>query len=313
MSEQEPSRRPFGRVAFARIRSLTLLGQGLPQEALLASMVPGTAKTLRGRTWRMGQWRLEGQAVVGRIGFERDGLEELWDDGTADFLERTLPKGLTAPFAIDPLSDPMRIAFQIRGHEIRVRSFTLAFEELLNGASPTERWRVEPELRQMPFPQWAHSVDRVVLVRATLERPNPHYHGQHRIEDMVEESRAKMVELALRADLDSPQGLDIAAPIIQEALEHADRNYGRVTVTGERGLEQVQWNSEQQAEAEVRRAPADPATKDVLSVALRHELGDPTAEEEMKAEAQEAIDQIGRDVEEIDLFAEDDEDGVNAA
>jgi hypothetical protein len=89
----------------------------------------------------MGQVRIEGLSIVGRIGFEAANMVELWDEAARDFREETLRAGLTSPFAIDPAK--MRVAFQLRSGAIRVRSFTGALQALMNEVS-VERWRVAP-------------------------------------------------------------------------------------------------------------------------------------------------------------------------
>lgn len=257
MSDLLPPQPPTGRIAFAQIEALTLSGTMRPQQALEAALVGGTRIERYGRVWRMGPWKHEGQAIVGRIGFESAGINELWDEDAQDFREGTRQLGLTSPFAVDPAT--LRVAFQVRGSDIRVKSFTGALEDLLNQASPADRWRVEREFTEISFEEWATTkVARVALIRATLERPNPHYAGRERIEEIVKGTRARLAELVVRADPADPQGIDVNSPIVREAVDHVSRNYGSLTAVGELHGDETQWTSKGNGAAEVRRAGADP-------------------------------------------------------
>ena len=293
-------RRAVGRIAFARIEPTTLVGSALPLDALRASLRPGTRIERHNRVWRMGPWTFEG-------------LMELWDDVAQDFIEEARPMGLTSPFAIDP--DSLRVAFQVRGRDIRVKSFTGALQNLLNEASPTDRWRVRPELVKATLEAWAGTVDRITAIRATLERPNPHYAERDMVRALVERTGARIAEAAVRADRGDPGGLAIGAPFIQQAIEHAAEDYGAITAVGTRGGEEQHWSSTQQGAAEVRRVGVDPETKDVSSLSLRRELGDPSAVEDEMAEATAAIDALAASLEEPEEFdvLGDDEDERGAA
>ncbi len=289
MADPLPFRLPTGRIAFATLEALTLVGATRPGEALEQALVVGTRIERHGRVWRMGQWRHEGQAVVGRIGYESTATAELWDDEINDFKETSRPLGLTSPFAIDPQT--MRVAFQLRGKDIKAKSFTGALQALLNEAAPTDRWRVARETRVVPFDQWAAEVERVTDLRLYLERPNPHYGDRDRVRDIVEGTNSRLVEIAAHADPDDPQGLDLSDPLVREAIAHAERNYGHFTAVAEQAGEKSQWSSEHDAMAEVRTAPADPTTKEVSTNALRRELGDPTADQETLRQAREALEE----------------------
>jgi hypothetical protein len=312
VADRLPLHLPVGRITFATIEALTLGGAAAPKEALERALVPGTRIERHGRVWRMGQWHREGQAIVGRIGFESSATAELWDDELNDFRETSRPLGLTSPFAIDPAV--LRVAFQLRGRDIRVKSFTGALQALLNEASPTERWRVARETKVVPFEQWASEVDRVTDLRLYLERPNPHYEDRERIRAIVEGTNSRLVEIAAHADPEDPQGIDLSDPLIREAISHAELNYGRFTAVAEQADEKSQWTSEHHAMAEVRTAPADPDTKEVSPRALRRELGDPTAEVEAAEEARAAVEEHkrsrrddGEDADAFDLLDDDDD------
>lgn len=308
MSESYPFRTPSGQIAFATIEALTLEGNAASAQALRQALIPGTRIERHGRTWRMGKWQEEGNAFVGRIGFQASTMAELWDDETNDFKEMARPLGLTSPFAIDP--NEMRVAFQLRGKEIRAKSFTGALQALLNEASPSDRWRVTRDTRQMPLDEWAASVDRVKVVRLALRRPNPHYAGRKRVKDIVEGTNAGMVQIAARADSDDPQGIDLDDALIREGIQHAHENYGEVRIIGEVDGEQSQWSSDDDAVSEIRTALTDPRTQEVTGRALRRELGDPVADAEDTQEARDAVDEAKAKVqrEESDGFDMLDED-----
>ena len=295
----------MGRVTFASIVVESVVGALAPAEFLEAALVPGTLVERRNRQWRMGRWHHEGSMIVGRIGFEAAALAELWDDEIGDFAEASRRTGLISPFAIDPQT--MRVVFQLRGRDIRAKSFTSAMQALLNAASPTERWRVTRELHAVAFTDWVTEVDRITVLRLRLERPNPNYQDREKVRALIEGTNARMAEVVLNADEDDLQGIDVSDPFVQQALDHIEHHHhGTYVATAERGDEQTTWASGDEGAAEVHIVPADPVTKDVSATELRRELGDPTVEEEAVAEARRAIaDAIAADDE--GLLDEDDE------
>jgi hypothetical protein len=259
------------RVAFARIEALTLQAAVIQQEALFKALKPGTRIERHRRVWRMGQVRREGRSLVGRIGYEAPGIDELWDDEIADFREMERPAGTTSPFAIDLRH--LRVAYQLRPGLIRAKSFTGALQALMNDADPVDRWRVFPELETIPFEQWLATVDRVVSLRVRVERPNPHYADRQRVRALIEGANARMAEIVLNADPEDLQGIDVKDPFIVEAIEHANE-YGSYAAVAEARGERTQWSSPQEGAAETRTVEADPTTHDVSSTALRQQLGD---------------------------------------
>ena len=278
---------PTGRVTFAAIVAESMGGALAPEQYLEAALVPGTLVERRSRQWRMGRWHREGLIIVGRIGFEAAALAELWDDAIGDFTEASRRTGLISPFAIDPQT--MRVVFQLRGRDIRARSFTSALQALLNEASPTERWRVTRELHAVSFKDWIAEVDRITVLRLRLERPNPNYQDRRKVRELIEGTNARMAEVVLNAHDEDLQGIDVSDPFVQQAIDHVEQHYGTYVATAERGDEQTTWASGDQGAAEVHLVPADPVTKDVSPAELRRELGDPTIDEEAVAEARRAI------------------------
>lgn len=263
----EPVRRT-GRIAFAQI---TVAEESrLPfdrAEALIASLRPGTSIERYNRRWRMGRVEnLTGALVTGRIGYEATaGTTELWNEQLVDFEETTVLQGRTSPFVINLPSS--RVAFQLRGAQIRPRTFTGAFQALLNNASPVYRWRVNEEIVRIPWARWRASVDRITEIRFTLQRPNPNYGDRAEIERLIEEGNAEMVRMVLRADPESLEGLDINSEFVSEAIEHVQAGYGAYASYGEIAEEgettQTAWYSDQDGAPVQKTAEVDPATHEV--------------------------------------------------
>jgi hypothetical protein len=250
----------FGRIAFARIESLTLAATGDPVGALHASLVPGTRIDRFRRTWLMGRVRDEDSAIVGRIGYQTPAIGEVWDEEEKDFHDETRSAGFTSTFAIRP--EQMRAAFQLRPGFIRPNSFTGALQALLNEASPTDRWRVSLDIEEITFDEWRERVDGISELTIRLDRPNPHYHGRERVKRLVEGANARMADLAFRADPNDPAGIDVNDSFIQEAIDHA-KEYGDYTATGRRDGWISRWRHRQQGAVAQVELPADPETHEV--------------------------------------------------
>lgn len=250
--------------------------------AIDRALVPGTRKERHRRLWRVGQCRREGASLVGRIGFERPEMAEVWDETTKDFTEREIRAGFASPFAISPAQ--LRVAFQPRLNLIKVMSFTGALQALMNAASPKgDHWRVYQELHDIEFYAWATGLDRIETLRLRLERPNPSYHGRSRVEKIIEGTNARMVELVLNAEPQSD--LNVNDDLVREAIQHVQDEYGSYSAAGELGGEAQRWDSKAAAAAEVReKIPADPATGEIPSQGLREALGDHAPSTEVDAD-----------------------------
>jgi hypothetical protein len=140
-------------------------------------------------------------------------------------------QGRTSPFAIN--LPTARVAFQLRGSQIRPRTFTGAFQALLNEASPLYRWRVTEEIAQIPWPEWTASVQRITELRFRLLRPNPNYADRELVEKLIEEGNAEMLRMVLEADDDNLEGLDINSDFVEEAINHVQAGYGNYASYGE--------------------------------------------------------------------------------
>lgn len=242
--------------------------------ALRESLVPGTSATRYNREWRMGQWREVSGAVLGRIGFEAvGGVAEVWDDAANDFREQRLPAGTTAPFAVELISN--RVAFQIRPGVIERGTFTGALQALLNTTSDVTRWRVSPEVYEVPWDRFVAEVERIVRLDVRLDRPNPNYHGRENVEELIEGTAARMLRMIWEAPEDDLGGIAIDDDFIIEAIEHAReygdyRAIGEAVVGGER--RRVQWRSEAEGVRPERRVSADPVTREAKFEEMRREL-----------------------------------------
>lgn len=195
----DASRLAEARLAFGYIeRDERELPYESAADALLGALKPGTMIERHHRTWRMGQVHRSGEFLHGRIGFESEGsATELWDPERQDFTEGIIRSGVTSPFGI-ALRD-LRIAFQLRGQDIRHQSFIGAFQALLREASHSY-WIVELVSHELEFDRWRESVDRVVTMRFLLNEPNPHFGGRRMIEGLVGDTGARMVSVVLNAD-----------------------------------------------------------------------------------------------------------------
>jgi hypothetical protein len=273
VSVEERLVRRTGRIAFAQV---TVADESrLPfdrAEALIASLQPGTSIERYNRRWRMGRIEhLPGALVTGRIGYEATaGTAELWNEQLADFEETTILQGRTSPFVINLPS--ARAAFQLRGSDIRPRTFTGNFQALLNEASPMYRWRVVEEIIHIPWTEWRTSVQRITELRLKLLRPNPNYGGRQQVEKLIEEINAEMVNMILRADAESLDGLDIDAGFVQEAIEHVQAGYGAYASYGEveeEGETQpTAWYSDQEGTPVQKTTEVDPSTGEVSRASL---------------------------------------------
>ncbi len=234
------------------------------QQALRDALVPGTSVTRYGRTWRMGQHREEFPWIIGRIGFEAaGGVTELWDDATQDFVLTPQLRGHTAPFAIE-LTD-LRIGFQLRGQVIKPMTFRSNFRALLDQAAGTD-WEVSLEGESEEWESWVAKVDRLTQLHVRLERPNPHYHGHDTVEELVQTTGARLVDVTFRA---KKEQLNKAAAVIVEMLGFAEE-YGRADAKGiDPAGDELKWRQASDESIREVDVEADPKTGEALPDALK--------------------------------------------
>ncbi len=99
---------------------------GSAQEQLVAALQPGNGTERYNRIWRLGRTVIEDGVVFGRLGFERSGVEDLWDESAKDFRETEVPGGVAASFAVRPTD--LLVVFQTRSQDIRVTGFIGAMQ-----------------------------------------------------------------------------------------------------------------------------------------------------------------------------------------
>jgi hypothetical protein len=277
---------PRARVAFAKVRladELTLAHPDSAAPLFVESLVPGTRAVRYGREWRMGQWKQANGLVQGRIGFVTEAaVTEVWNESINDFEPHFYRTGATSPF-VARLAD-LRIAFQLRSNIIRPTSFTKALQALLNEASSMVRWQVDHDVRGIPWAQWLEQVERVTKIHVRLERPNPNYHGRKRVEEIIEGTRAKLLELTATAREDAP-GLNLDDEFILQVIEHA-AEFGKYTAQGqiiEHGRERtVQWRSDVEGAPPERIVPADIETREASHEVLAQALEDEVPQEDSR-------------------------------
>jgi len=259
-----PRTRNTGKVARAQIippAQESLFEEHSPREELIRALAPGASTERYQRVWHVGRTEIEDDILFGRLGFEGSGHADLWNEDDKDFQEASTPAGVAAPFAVH-LSD-FRLVFQTRGQDIRVTSFIGAIRGILREVT-REDWRVEAVRREMSFPQWRRTVERVVQMRFSVEPPNPNYEGRPDVERLIEGARLNAAEIVLRSE----EGIDTEADIVVQLLDHVNLGYGSDVAVGERPVAEdvtevvevieVVYSSELNGETEVVIRPANP-------------------------------------------------------
>lgn len=242
------------RVAFAGVGIEGLYGQPeVFKTALAESWAPGAETTRYGRTWRISAPHQRDGVWVGRLGFVReDDLATVdWDDETKEFVRGTASGGTVVPFAL--ALDSQIVGFQLHAGEVRSASFTGAFEKLLR-ESGTYAWTVQQLVVERTFEQWRRQVAAIKEFRFRLERPNPHYHDNEVVENLIEQMR-------LAVSTVSGQGDDIneTAPQFQQFLDHVRREHGHGLVRGTDDEGQVSewWSTQRGVVPAVERVEAE--------------------------------------------------------
>lgn len=212
---------------------------------------PRQIATRYGRTWRFARPHEDNSAfLLGKLGFTHQGEEERinYDEATQDFVTDLEPARQTffSHFVIDYSTEV--VGFEERGRLILKQSFIGAFEDLLRAAD----FDAQVELLGDPasFRDWAHTVERVVRIRAVVVSPNPGWvQDAGAIRQVVEEADAERVELAARATPDA--GLNVDAPWIHGALHQITREgQGSVAAVGLRNDRESRWISGQRLRVE---------------------------------------------------------------
>jgi hypothetical protein len=208
------------------------LFQASIHEALTASWMTGATVTRYRRKWTLSKIHSEtADSIVGQIGFLGDNevTTLFFDYDTGDFVRGGAPSGVLVPFAIR-LSDGL-VAYQLRSGIVREESFTGALAALLNTTPNEYVWSVEAAVEFRNWDEWRSEVDRVTSFAFRLDKPNPHYADDRRVEDLIEDLRLEYARLAGKA-LDQ-RGVNTDDDLFRQALDHVLREYGRAAVDGQ--------------------------------------------------------------------------------
>ena len=221
------------RIAHAKILLEGLGGTGTPEffrSALYQSWTAGVEATRYGRSWKLSKrTELDNDRWTGRLGFVREGeLSTLnWDDQLQDFERGEASSGVVVPFVIT--CQHRIVSFQLFPGKVRPHTVTGSLQALLN-AEGAYIWKVSPFSLSQDFDKWRGSVSRVSMFKANLSYPNPSWEDRATIQRLMDTVNAKRTSLMAQAEQD--ESIDTNANLVQEALEHARRGYGRVTLTG---------------------------------------------------------------------------------
>lgn len=271
-------RQRWGRIGFGQISPPEGKRADTASEVLQGLLVPGTAITRYKRTWRIGQNRRVGDCIIGRIGSETaQGIAELWDEKSKDFVPHQVPDGATSPFAINLLD--FRIAYQLRAGVFRRQGIMGAFQALLNqAAGGNSVWRVTADLSPITLDAWLGLMDSVDQVWVRIDRPNPHFGARERLKEMIEKSNAASIAMTFKAEAGASVSLD--EEILKEAREHVvDENYGEMRLDGRDGDVSERYDTKRGAAPPERKVAAHPETGEADPNDLRHLIGDDTAGE----------------------------------
>lgn len=213
------------------VLSLDGLFQDDLREALRASWVAGATVTRYRRRWNLSRVHQESDEVmVGRIGFvgESEVSTVFFDYDVGDFVREGVPSGVLVPFAIR-LSDGL-VAYQLRPGMVREESFAGAFAALLNSVANEYVWSVETAVENRSWESWREEVSAVTAFNFRLDRPNPHYADDARVESIIEDIRLEYARLAGKAR--DAEGVNTEEDLFRQAVDHVLRNYGRAAVDG---------------------------------------------------------------------------------
>jgi hypothetical protein len=208
------------------------LFQDSMREALTASWTTGATVTRYRRKWTLSKiHRLTEDSIVGQIGFvgENEVTTLFFDYDTGDFVRGGAPSGVLVPFAIR-LSDGL-VAYQLRPGMVREESFSGALAALLNTTANEYVWSVEAAVEFRSWEEWRREVESVTSFAFRLDKPNPHYDDDWRVENLIEDLQLEYARLGGKA-LDA-RGVNTDDDFFRQALDHVLRNYGRAAVDGQ--------------------------------------------------------------------------------
>ena len=211
---------------------------------IVAAIDPHGHATRYHKTWRFSRSSmLENDFVAGKLGFVRTSpaAETTYDEELQDFVTTVgvANEGSFSMFVVDTAHEIM--AFEERPPDIGLQAFLGAFRKLLETAE--FRASVEPLTDPSDFLEWAHSVERVVRVRAVVHDPNPGWNEDAgALREIVMQSEAEHAEVIAVAPTDGT--LDPTAPWIAGALgQIAEHGQGQMTAIGIDQQVRVKWKT----------------------------------------------------------------------
>lgn len=209
--------------------------EGLLQEplrdALRQSWKPGTSITRYNRRWTLTNMHTNTPALVtGEIGFLSESTVQslFFDHSAGEFVTESVPGGVRVPFAIR-VADGM-VAYQLRPGLVREASFTGALEALLNATPTAFFWEVRQAIDARTWEEWRSQVHTITSFNIRVDRPNPDYRDNQRVEEVVEGIRLEYLRLSGSALDDN--GVDADSDLFKQAVDHVLRDYGRAAIHG---------------------------------------------------------------------------------
>jgi hypothetical protein len=164
------------------------------RDAALLALDPDRPVSRYNRVWRLSQPTIEdgGAWLWAKFGFQRrrasqqtyyreDLKDFVTEDGQAD-------QGTFTHFALD--LERQYLCVELRPPDIRLASFSGAFNGLLQHTRQETRLTVElvPDVER--FERWLEQAQRIDRLRIGLRRPNPSFHGRpEAIRELLEESK----------------------------------------------------------------------------------------------------------------------------
>lgn len=198
------------------------------------------------RRWRFSRPHLQGQFLMGRLGFiaKESDTQTLYDEARKDFVEQEveLGRGCFSHWFAD--LDSHLIVFELKPDKIEVQSFAGAFGGLLEG--PTElAFTLELLQEARQFYEWADTVQRVTSFRAVLRAPNPGWgsRADEVYKDLIEQANADRVTVQLSKESDSQEGLVVSEGPIAGMVNFGETGYSVVRAQGIRDGDVSEYDS----------------------------------------------------------------------
>jgi hypothetical protein len=228
--------------------------------------VPGNRTTRYNRTWIVGQTDLENRVLSGRIGFQGSGTTEWFDEASNDFIDISIPAGTTAPFAIN--LETLEAVMQAGSGQIKIRGLIGAFEALLADAG--FKWRIVGFSKTVSLAEWKTSVEKVISIRFTIKKPNPHYGARDSLKALMEELETEAIKLEA---FNEHEGVNLDSEFVLQTEEHIELGYGDAEYRGIKrdggDVHESVYSTSYGVEEDSEEVPVDPGTGEVPTATLR--------------------------------------------